>query len=71
MKPRDAAVILNELELGVLLSVVQRMNVRKLAPVLAAMNPDKARAVTRALATREKSQQSMSERVKNSIAEAK
>jgi flagellar motility protein MotE (MotC chaperone) len=71
MKPRDAAVILNELELSVLLSVVQRMNVRKLAPVLAAMNPDKARAVTRALATREKSQQSMSERVKNSIAEAK
>jgi hypothetical protein len=35
------------------------------------MNPDKARAVTRALATREKSQQTMSERVKNSIAEAK
>ena len=36
--------------------VVQRMNVRRLAPVLAAMDGDKARAVTRTLADREKRQ---------------
>ena len=56
MKPKDAARILNDLELSVLMRVVQRMNVRRLAPVLAAMDGDKARAVTRALADREKRQ---------------
>lgn len=71
MKPKDAAHILNDLELNVMLSVVQRMNVRRLAPVLAAMDADKARAVTRAMATREKSQESMTGRMKESLAEAK
>jgi flagellar motility protein MotE (MotC chaperone) len=71
MKPKEAAHILNDLELPVMLGVVQRMNVRKLAPVLAAMDADKARAVTRALASREKSQEALAGRVKESLAEAK
>jgi flagellar motility protein MotE (MotC chaperone) len=71
MKPKDAAKILNDLELSVLLGVVERMNVRRLAPVLADMDPEKARAITRALATREKAQKSLSERMKDSIAERK
>ena len=71
MKPKEAAQILNDLELNVTLSVVQRMNVRKLAPVLAAMDADKARAVTRALASREKSPESIKSLMKDSLAEAK
>jgi flagellar motility protein MotE (MotC chaperone) len=47
------------------------MNVRRLAPVLAAMDADKARDVTRALAAREKGQNSLSERMKESISERK
>lgn len=54
MKPKGAAQIFNELELPVLMSVVERMKVRKLAPVIAAMNPDKARKITRAMAKRQK-----------------
>ena len=46
MKPRDAATIFNELEMPVLLQVVDRMKEAKAAPVLAAMQPDKARDVT-------------------------
>lgn len=69
MKPKDAARILNDLELNVLMSVVQRMNVRRLAPVLSAMEGDKARAVTRALAQREKSDKSAKGRMQDSIAE--
>ncbi|HEY3847021.1 MAG TPA: hypothetical protein VGL95_07900 [Acetobacteraceae bacterium] len=50
MKPRDAAVIFNDLQMPVLLPLVDRMKEAKAAPVLAAMNPDKARDVTAALA---------------------
>ena len=50
MKPRDAATIFNDLELPVLLQVVDRMKEAKAAPVLAAMQPDKARDVTAHLA---------------------
>lgn len=71
MKPKEAAVILNDLELSVVLGVVQRMNVRRLAPVLAAMDAEKARAITRALASREKSQEAVAGRMKESLAEAK
>ena len=69
MKPKDAARILNDLELTVLMSVVQRMNVRRLAPVLAAMEADKARAVTRNLAKREKADEATRKRMQDSIAE--
>jgi flagellar motility protein MotE (MotC chaperone) len=50
MKPRDAATIFNELEMPVLLQVVDRMKEAKAAPVLAAMQPDKARDVTTQIA---------------------
>jgi flagellar motility protein MotE (MotC chaperone) len=50
MKPRDAATIFNELEMPVLLQVLDRMKEAKAAPVLAAMQPDKARDVTAHLA---------------------
>src|SRR5262249_48619897 len=50
MKPRDAATIFNDLEMPVLLHVVDRMKEAKAAPVLAAMQPDKARDLTARLA---------------------
>jgi flagellar motility protein MotE (MotC chaperone) len=50
MKPRDAATIMNELDLPVLLEVVDRMKEAKAAPILAAMQPDRARQVTAELA---------------------
>lgn len=46
MRPRDAAAILDELEMPVLLQVMDRMRDAKAAPVLAAMRPDRARAIT-------------------------
>lgn len=54
MKPKSAAKIFNELEMEVLLGVVEQMKVRKVAPVIAAMVPDRARQVTQALARRQK-----------------
>lgn len=50
MKPREAAVIFNDLEMSVLLQVVDRMKETKAAPILAAMQPDKARDLTAQLA---------------------
>jgi flagellar motility protein MotE (MotC chaperone) len=50
MKPRDAATIFNDLEMPVLLQVVDRMKEAKAAPVLAAMQPDKARDLTARIA---------------------
>jgi flagellar motility protein MotE (MotC chaperone) len=50
MRPRDAATIFNELDMQVLLGVVDRMKDAKAAPVLAAMQPDKARELTTKLA---------------------
>lgn len=46
MKPKDAARIFEELEMDTLLMVAERMKERKLAPVMANMNPAKARDVT-------------------------
>ena len=50
MKPRDAATIFNDLDMPVLLQVVDRMKEAKAAPVVAAMQPDKARDLTAKLA---------------------
>lgn len=50
MKPKEAATIFNTLDLDVLLTVLGRMNERKAAPILAAMDPEKARLVTIRLA---------------------
>jgi len=46
MKPKDAARIFEDLELDTLLEVAERMKERKLAPVMAKMNPVKAREMT-------------------------
>jgi flagellar motility protein MotE (MotC chaperone) len=53
MKPDDAARIFEDLEMSVLLKVVQRMNERNTAPILAEMRPDKAQELTLELAERE------------------
>jgi flagellar motility protein MotE (MotC chaperone) len=50
MKPKDAARILEQLEMATLLQVAERMAERKLAPVMANMNPAKAKAITEELA---------------------
>lgn len=52
MKPKDAAAILNTLDMNVLLPVVSAMKERKTAPVLAKMDPEIAREVTARLAER-------------------
>lgn len=49
MKPKEAARIFDQLELSVLLKVARRMRETKLAPIVAAMEPEKARELTRAL----------------------
>ena len=46
MKPKDAARIFEQLDLNTLLIVAERMKERKLAPVMAQMNPEKAKDVT-------------------------
>lgn len=50
MKAKDAAQIFNTLDMDVLLAVVGQMSERKSSPVLAAMSPERARAVTILLA---------------------
>ena len=50
MRPRDAATIFNDLDNGVLIPVLDRMKEAKAAPILAAMAPERARAVTMQLA---------------------
>ncbi len=52
MKPKEAARIFEELDMEVLLEVVDRMKERKSAPVLAKMNPTRAKEVTLELAAR-------------------
>ena len=52
MKPKDAAKIFNELAMPVLLDVVDKMNERKLAPVLGKMDPGRARNITEELLQR-------------------
>lgn len=54
MKPKDAARIFDTLDLDVLVSVMSRMSERKLSPVLASMNPERARTVTIMLAEEKK-----------------
>ena len=52
MKPKDAARIFEELDMEILLNVTERMKEVKMAKVMAAMNPKKAKALTVRLATR-------------------
>lgn len=55
MKPKEAARIFEQLDLPVLLDVLEQMKELKTAPILAAMDPAKAKAVTLALAARQPS----------------
>ncbi len=50
MRPRDAASIMNDLDLPTTLQVLDRMKESKAGMVLAAMTPDRARVVTMELA---------------------
>lgn len=54
MKPADAARIFDQLDMNILLDVVGRMNERKVSPVLANMNPEKAKDITVRLAEQRK-----------------
>ncbi|MDA1098921.1 MAG: hypothetical protein O2967_08030 [Proteobacteria bacterium] len=51
MKPKEAARIFEELEMDILLDVTERMKEVKMAKVLAAMDPKKAKSLTVRLAT--------------------
>lgn len=53
MKPREAAVIFDTLDTQMLVRVARAMNPRKMAPILARMEPMKARALTAGLARQE------------------
>jgi len=50
MKPADAARILGELDMRILLGIMEAMKERKSASILAAMDPERAREVTTELA---------------------
>lgn len=50
MKPKDAAKIFNELEMPVLIKVVSNMKEVKVAPIIASMDPTKARDLSIELA---------------------
>lgn len=52
MKPKDAAKIFEQLEMPIMLEVVERMKEQKVAPILAEMDPAKARTLTSELAQR-------------------
>ena len=51
MKPKDAARILGQLDMDILIQVVRGMSERKMAPILAAMDPVAAQELTVELAT--------------------
>lgn len=55
MRPQDAARILDQLDVPVVVSMISHMSEMKAAPVLAAMDASKAKAVTLALAEQRKS----------------
>lgn len=50
MRPRDAAAILDEMEMPVLVQIIDRMGERRAAPVIGAMRPERARLATAELA---------------------
>jgi flagellar motility protein MotE (MotC chaperone) len=53
MKPSDAAQILSQLNMPILLQMLSHMKEAKTAPILAAMDPTKAEAITTAMAQRQ------------------
>ena len=61
MKPQDAANIFNDLEMPVLIQVIKNMKERKVAPVIASMSTEKARALTKELADQQKLPKALAE----------
>lgn len=68
MKPKDAARIFDELDMDILLLVVDRMSERRVAPVLAAMSPQKAKDLTQQLADKQKARPQADGMLDDSIA---
>ncbi|MFV9875832.1 MAG: MotE family protein [Rickettsiales endosymbiont of Dermacentor nuttalli] len=54
MKPKEAAKILEDLEMPILLEVIDRMKEAKVAPILAQMTPEKATILTQEYAKQKK-----------------
>jgi len=54
MKPRDAANIMNDLDIEVTVMVLGTMNERDAAPIMASLDPDRARAVSQIILQRSK-----------------
>lgn len=54
MKAKDAARVFDTLDMDVLLEVMSAMSERKIAPIMAEMNPERARAVTVQLSRKDK-----------------
>jgi flagellar motility protein MotE (MotC chaperone) len=67
MKPGDAANIFNELDMPILLEIIDKMSERKVAPVLAAMDPKHARDVTQELAELRKNRKNVSDAANNAV----
>lgn len=61
MKPKEAAQILQRLDMDVLLGVVERMKDAKVAPILANMDPERAQTITALLADRRMAQSTSSD----------
>lgn len=53
MKPADAAQILGQMDMPILLQLLGHMKETKTAPILAAMDPSKAQAITAAMAMKQ------------------
>jgi len=51
MKPKSASAIFNEMDMDTLMIIIRGMKERKIAPILAAMNTDKVRLVSKELAS--------------------
>jgi flagellar motility protein MotE (MotC chaperone) len=54
MKPKDAARIFDTLDIDVLMSVMSQMSERKLSPIMAEMNPERAKTMTIMMAEQKK-----------------
>ncbi|WP_407496339.1 MotE family protein [Pseudooceanicola sp. MF1-13] len=54
MKPKDAAAIMNDLDIEVTVMVLGTMSERNAAPILASLNPVRARAISRIILERSK-----------------
>jgi flagellar motility protein MotE (MotC chaperone) len=54
MKPAEAARIFDTLDVDLLTSVIAKMSERKISPIMAAMNPERAKTVTMMLADQKK-----------------